>query len=320
MKPEEKYKKLLEQATGTQDFGERMLQAQLRANDKAMRQIAESLKDTHAQTVLRIAEQIGSTNWQKMTELVAPRVGNQVAQMLAQVANSESFTNARLNAIEAIASTLAFQERNRELEANIAASFAKLSGAQNVISLASALAKQIENLEQFQSKFAQTMAQTLKSQFDEFEKRNQASFEQLEQFTNKKLHAPETKLREGNWMKVLQVLSFLIALAGLALAIAAQLESKEQSKVNIALAVQMLTALQQMASKAEQQVNVYYVAERTVRLKEKPNNRAKTLATVGRDDEVRLLERSHKWILVEYDSESGLLYGWANKKYLKRIR
>lgn len=320
MKPEDKYKKLLEQATGTQNFGERMLQAQLKANDKAMRQIAESLTGAHAQAVLKIAEQIGSTNWQKMTELVAPRVSNQVAQMLAQVANSESFITARLGAIEAIASTLAFQERNRELEANIASSFARLSGAQSVISLASAFAKQIEGLEQFHSQFAQTMAQTLKSRFDEFEKRNQTSFEQLEKSTDKKLQTQETKLAERNWMKVLQVLGFLITLASLALQIASQLESKDQSKVNTALAIQMLTALQQMASKAEQQVNVYYIVERPTKLREMPNTRAKTLATMGRGDEVRLIERKHKWILVEHDSESGLVYGWVNKKYLKRLR
>lgn len=322
MKPEDDsaYKRLIDQASSVDKLGERMLQEHLRANDTFMRQIAESFTSIQSQAAMRVAEQMAAINWPKMSELVFPRLSNQVAEMLTQLAKSESFNIAKLSAVSAIASSLAFQERNKELERSIAASFARLNRAESVASLSNAFAKQLTDLAQFNSQFAQTMAQTLKSRFDEFEKRNQEAFEQLETSTDEKFQALETKLAESTWMKVLQVLGFLVTLAGFALAIAGYLDSKEQSKVNTALAVQMLTALQEMASKAEQQINVYYVVERTVKLREIPSNRAKTLAILERDDEVRLIKRKHKWVLVECDSESGLVFGWVNKKYLKRVR
>jgi len=313
-------KTLFERETSVDRLGKRILEEQLVAHDKVRKQIAESLSGVQSQAYLTAVKQLAQINWPKISGLMVPNVTDQLAETLTRLATSESFNIARRNAAGAVAATLEFQKRNRAIEAGIAASFSKLSGVESIASLSGAFAKQLVDLEQFHSQFAQTMAQTLKFRFDEFEKRNQEAFEQLEKSTDEKFQALDTKLTDRSRKTVLEVLAFLIALASLAIAIAGLLESNAQSKVNTALAVQMLTALQQIASKAEQRVNIYYVVERPVNVKEKTDNRSKTLATLERDDEVRLIERKHKWILVEYESQSGLEYGWVNKKYLQRVR
>jgi hypothetical protein len=91
--------------------------------------------------------------------------------------------------------------------------------------------------------------------------------------------------------------------------------------------------LEQLKGQPEITLNIYnifsrineqveYQVERKVALKLKPKNCSTTMVTLEIGEKVKLIRLSHKWIYVEYhDEEEDLpVYGWANKKYLKRIK
>jgi len=320
VKPEDSlaFKSLLDQTEGTNKLRERMLEAQLLSNHKAMRQIAESLKSIESQAALRAAEQMGKINWPKMAKLTAPRFSHQLAEVVRGIAQSESFNVARLNAVEAIAGTLMFHNRNKELEANIAASFAKLSGTTSVRSLASVFARQIEELQQFESGFAQSMVQTLKSAFERLEQRNQASLAQLAESINAKIEALPDKMEESVWVRGMNALIALVTIAGVVLAFAQYLDSKEQSKALTAFVIQATKTLQEIANNTTNQPDIYYQVKRIVKLKSAPHNQSGTLTKIPRGEEVLLISRKHKWIFVAFTDDSGTQYGWVSKKYLRK--
>jgi len=84
--------------------------------------------------------------------------------------------------------------------------------------------------------------------------------------------------------------------------------------------------LKQIASNTEQRIpdkdeNAYYVVVRKVAIRIKPKCKSAALAVLSPNQKVRLVQDNHKWIYVEYYDylESIPKYGWANKKYLKRL-
>jgi len=68
--------------------------------------------------------------------------------------------------------------------------------------------------------------------------------------------------------------------------------------------------------------SIEYEIERKVPLKLKPTNNSMTMVTLEVNDRVKLIRMSHQWVYVEcHDEEEALpIYGWVNKKYLKRLR
>jgi hypothetical protein len=91
--------------------------------------------------------------------------------------------------------------------------------------------------------------------------------------------------------------------------------------------------LEQLKARPEITINIYkifsqinqpieYEVKRKVTLKLNANNRSMTMVTLEKDEKVKLVRMSHKWIYVEYnDKEEDLpIYGWVNKKYLKRAK
>jgi len=90
--------------------------------------------------------------------------------------------------------------------------------------------------------------------------------------------------------------------------------------------------LEQLKAHPEVTINIYnifsqinesveYEVKRKVALKLRPRNCSTTMVTLEVDDRVKLIRMSHQWIYVEYyDKEEDLpIYGWVNKKYLKRL-
>jgi hypothetical protein len=63
------------------------------------------------------------------------------------------------------------------------------------------------------------------------------------------------------------------------------------------------------------------VVERQVVLRLKPSNRGAKIVILFPNQKVLLIEEKHKWIYIEYFDylEAIPKYGWANKKYLKRL-
>jgi len=91
--------------------------------------------------------------------------------------------------------------------------------------------------------------------------------------------------------------------------------------------------LHELKAHPEVTINIYYIfsqindsveyeIERKVPLKLKPTNNSMTMVTLEVNDRVKLIRMSHQWVYVEYhDEEEDLpIYGWVNKKYLKRLR
>jgi hypothetical protein len=97
---------------------------------------------------------------------------------------------------------------------------------------------------------------------------------------------------------------------------AAQLqESKEANRI-----------LEQILSQIERlnpgnDSNTYYIVERGVSLRIRPQSKAGVVGVLSRGTKVRLIERKHEWIYVEYfDYLEGVpKTGWALKKYLQRL-
>lgn len=67
--------------------------------------------------------------------------------------------------------------------------------------------------------------------------------------------------------------------------------------------------------------STYYIVERQVPIRVKPNNRSATVALLYPNQKVRLEKSAHQWIYVEYfDFIEGLpRLGWVDKKYLKKL-
>jgi uncharacterized protein (DUF433 family) len=72
----------------------------------------------------------------------------------------------------------------------------------------------------------------------------------------------------------------------------------------------------------EREDSVYYIVEHAIAVHIKPNNRSASVAMLYPNQKVRLVQRSHQWIYVEYfDYIEGLpKSGWTRKKYLKRAQ
>jgi hypothetical protein len=66
----------------------------------------------------------------------------------------------------------------------------------------------------------------------------------------------------------------------------------------------------------------YYIVQRQVCIRVKPNNRSAKVAVLYPNQKVRLEKAAHRWIYVEYfDFIEGIpKMGWVNKKYLKRLQ
>lgn len=94
-----------------------------------------------------------------------------------------------------------------------------------------------------------------------------------------------------------------------------------------AIQAQQLERLLEVVNKAvegierlapENDPHTYYVSERTVTVRDAPDNKAKAVTLLSPDTRVRLVQRKHKWVYVEYfDFLEGVpKFGWVNKKYL----
>jgi hypothetical protein len=70
----------------------------------------------------------------------------------------------------------------------------------------------------------------------------------------------------------------------------------------------------------EEDDSIYYIVQRQVCIRVKPNNRSAAVATLYPNQKVRLETVAHQWIYVEYfDYIEGIpKMGWVNKKYLER--
>jgi Fe2+ transport system protein B len=73
-------------------------------------------------------------------------------------------------------------------------------------------------------------------------------------------------------------------------------------------------------SEAEE-IEIYYIVQRTVSVKSRPEFKSFTIDYLSLDTKVRLIKSKHKWIYIEYIDYLEIIprYGWVNKKYLNRL-
>ncbi len=101
-------------------------------------------------------------------------------------------------------------------------------------------------------------------------------------------------------------------------------DAKQTSQINDQRFSELMKILSKIAENFDDKTannKTSYIVQRTVELKIKPKFKSHTIAVLYPNQQVQLVESSHKWIYVEYfDYLDGIpKYGWANKKYLVRI-
>lgn len=99
---------------------------------------------------------------------------------------------------------------------------------------------------------------------------------------------------------------------------AAVVQEQQLTKISDLLG-QVIERINHVGPKEDQ--NTYYVVEREVILRLKPNTKSSEVALLFRNQKVRLVKPNHQWIYVEYFDEIEAVpkYGWAYKKYLKKL-
>jgi hypothetical protein len=181
--------------------------------------------------------------------------------------------------------------------------------------------------ESLQSSFARSMADAFKTAFEVSEEDEEA-FEPVQQLIEEKVaELPRNRVAaEGLWRIVYEVLLALLAAGQVGTGLYQISDAKQSSATQAAQFNQFMTSLQRIASNTENLIpehdeNTYYVVERAVDLKVKPTGRSAIISALSPNQKVRLVQMNHEWIYVEYfDYLEGVpKYGWAMKKYFKRL-
>jgi hypothetical protein len=138
---------------------------------------------------------------------------------------------------------------------------------------------------------------------------------------------------EGLVTLLLTIVGVIISLMGYKVSVdsyklsAEQAASSDKSDAVREHQLEMVNSLLEQAVREFQRLqpdrddNTYYIVDREVTLRVKPNTKAAPIAVIFPNQKVRLEKNNHKWIYVEYfDYIEGVpKYGWAYKKYLKKL-
>jgi hypothetical protein len=191
----------------------------------------------------------------------------------------------------------------------------------------SAFGSDINHLSALRTSFAGRLADILREEIEPTEQSN-ANLDRIEEIINKQVESlPQSRISaEGLIHLYLTILSVLIALAGLGITFRQFLDSGKISEDQQQLFTRLFDLTHKVVESTErlnplQDTSIYYVVEREVALRIKPRTKSKITALLFPNQKVRLVQPSHQWIYVEYFDEIEAVpkYGWAYKKYLKRL-
>ncbi len=131
---------------------------------------------------------------------------------------------------------------------------------------------------------------------------------------------------EGLMTLLLTLISVLIAYGSYGIAIDQSTSSEETAIAQARQSSQITDLLRRLVEDTQrlipdQDQSTYYVVEREVILRLKPTSKSAPFGSLFPNQKVRGVQRSHKWIYVEYfDEIEGVpRYGWAYKKYFQHI-
>jgi hypothetical protein len=288
------------------------------------KRLAQSFGGLHFPTasdaLINTVKNIALVEQRRLNDLAFPKASAALAETIRHISRSDEFKVTQLTAAEAIASTLRVTQDYQRGVASTFAEMHKRVAAETVASLSELVRQQFKELEDVQSIFARSMVQEMRALLIDFERRQQLSIEELEQSLSKRIDELPNKIKDRFWIRNLQFLAAIASILGLLIALVQFADSKAESEQERERLKTVIVALMQQAiSKTERELTIFYIAQRTVALKESPNHKSKTIMAIPKGDEVRLIKRKHKWIYVEYtqDSDETTLYGWLDKKYLR---
>ncbi len=212
---------------------------------------------------------------------------------------------------------------------NIASDFAKIHASNLTKIRANAFLtalsiENIKNIETLTKSFAVEISLQLQEILENIEK-NKVDSKELESFVKNTLD------KQSSFANKLEVLTFIIGLltflvntGSLYYAKLQSDEGKQSSQIFDQRHYEFIEFLNQITKGINEEFKTdktYYVVQRSLTLKIKPNFKSATIAVIYPNQQVTLIKSSHKWIYVEYfDYLDGIpKYGWANKKYLVRI-
>jgi len=118
----------------------------------------------------------------------------------------------------------------------------------------------------------------------------------------------------------------VIAYGNYELAINQSIDSAKTSKAQTKHSTQIADLIRQLVIDTsrlipDQDQNAYYVVDREAMLRVKPRAKSAPFGSLFPKQKVRIVQRRHKWIYVEYfDEIEGVpKYGWAYKKYFTYV-
>lgn len=211
----------------------------------------------------------------------------------------------------------------------IASDFAKIHASDlakiraNAFLMTSSI-ESIKNITQLSNTFAVELASTVYRIIENSENAEKAFYDFESLVETRVSEQPNAK---ASLELIMFILTFLSLLAGSGQFYYSKLqydEAKASSKINdqrYSELIGILSRITENLNEKDKKDTTNYIVRRTIELKVKPKFKSYTIAVLYPNQQVRLINSSHKWIYVEYfDYLDGIpKYGWANKKYLTRI-
>jgi hypothetical protein len=180
------------------------------------------------------------------------------------------------------------------------------------------------NITALSNSFAVELASTIYRIIEnsENDENNFSEFEHL--IENKVKEQPNSKAGLDLIVFILTFLSFLVGSGQLYYAKLQYEDAKQSSEINDQRYSELLKILNRIAENLDEKSKnnkTSYIVQRTIGLKVKPKFKSNTIAVLYPNQQIQLVESSHKWVYVEYfDYLDGIpKYGWASKKYLVKI-
>ena len=182
----------------------------------------------------------------------------------------------------------------------------------------------------FSRKLADTVSKAIESAKD-----NPKAFDPVEQLVQEKIKSlPKDRISSEGLQTLIAVLALICNLIQVYFNLHQYEDSKASSEVQTRILHQseeqtetlsrLAEAVNRIISRTEQLVpavdpNVYYVVERPVCVKVKFTTTSPTISKLYPNQKVRLIQRKHEWIYVEYFDYLDAVprNGWVLKKYLK---
>jgi uncharacterized protein (DUF433 family) len=200
-----------------------------------------------------------------------------------------------------------------------------IGGNSTAVAYAALAAAQAQGFESVRESFAGVTADILRAALMSLD-RDEEAFTHFEELIDEKITTlPHNEVTAESLLRFLLML--FIALGSLGAEIAQTELAVESSKTQDEQQSAIRKVLERIADNIERlnpekDQNVYYLVDRTVDLKLKPQERSLTITRIFRNQKTRLVRKKHRWIYVEYFDylEAIPKYGWAKKKYFKRVQ